>query len=451
MMVKHFFKAAALAAVLAMISVLPAAAEECEEMIPMEELNIQEDPDWSEDGEGLIDGYGDDMKDSGKFTGFRYLSSGVNAAVFISTERQGIDVSHHQGVINWSQVKACGMDFAMIRVGYRGYGSGAIYADDYFETNIRNALAAGMKVGIYFFSQALNEQEAREEASYTIQMIQKYNITYPVVFDWETAPGYRTYDAGLTKSQMNSLADTFCSMVSDAGYIPMVYANESDFTNRFDYSALSAKYYIWYARYIYPYGGTTWYYSGGPLPNTSLKYNMWQYMSDGTVPGINGNCDVNVTFLDFGTYAKKEVELSASSEKIEIDESHLTVTGMAAETKYSDLRACFADFNVAINGNSPSAAVNETLKTGDTLTFTPRSANTYLKNSTYTLVIKGDVDGNGRIDVMDMEGIQKSLLKLSTLDTIHLMAARLSGNEDLSVLDMEAIQRHILGLVNLYQ
>lgn len=452
MMFKKFLKVVSLAAVAGMMVIFPAAAEE-DGIIPMSELNVQEDPDWSEDGEIFIDDYGRDTEENYGFEEVHYRSAGVASSEYASIEKQGLDVSHHQKLIDWTKVKAAGMEFAMIRVGYRGYGGGAIYPDEYFETNIKNAQAAGLKVGIYFFSQALNEQEAREEASYTIQMIQKYNITYPVAFDWETAPGYRTYDVALSKAQMNSLADTFCSMVSGAGYIPMVYSNTRDFQGRFDYQTLADRYYIWYARYLPEYGGTTWYASGNRLPNydNNIQFNMWQYMSDGIVPGVDGYCDVNVTFLDFGTYRKQEVTLSASSGKIKIDERNLTITGVPAQTGYSALKTYFPDFDVTVNNSSVAGSAQGSLKTGDKLTFVPRRENTYMKNNTYTLVIRGDVDGNGRVDVLDMEEIQKSILRLSTLDTIHFMAARVTGGESLSVLDMEAVQKHILGLDNLYE
>lgn len=452
MMKKKILQTICLAAMIGMCVSFPAAAEEKEALIPMEQLDVRYDAEGAEDGEELIENYGADVESKG-FVRFRYLSSGVHSTYYAATEIQGIDVSRHQKYINWEQVKASGMDFAMIRVGYRGYGTGVICADEYFEQNVQNALAAGMKVGIYFFSQALTEQEAREEASYTVNMIQKYHITYPVVFDWETAPGYRTYDVSMSKSYMNSLADAFCGIVEGQGYIPMVYSNTSDFTNRFDYDSIAAKYYIWYARYPSCYGGNVWYSSGDRLPNydNNIQFNMWQYMSDGTVPGVNGNCDVNVTFLDFGIVREPvEVPLTASSSKIVINNSENIITGMEAGSAYSDLRASFDQFYVTINGNSEGSSEDEVLKTGDKLVFAPKAENTYLKNTSYTLAIKGDVDGNGNVNVVDMECIQRQLLGLNTLDSVQLAAAKTGDENSLSVLDMERIQKHLLGLGSLY-
>lgn len=441
--------------VIAMMFVLnniPVYAQESE-VIPMDQLDINENAQGEEDGEPLVDEILQKEEDSKKMVVFRYLSSGVDSTYYAATEVQGIDVSRHQRTVNWSQVKACGMNFAIIRVGYRGYEGGQICADEYFQSNIVNASNAGLKVGVYFFSQAINEQEAREEASYVVQMIQKYNIQYPVVFDWETAAGYRT-NRPFTKAQMNAMADAFCQVVSSAGYIPMVYSNTTDFQNRFDYDSLASKYYIWYARYPARYGGSKWYGSGDPLPNydNNIDFNIWQYMSDGAVPGVNGNCDVNVSFLDFGTVRQPdpvEIPLTSSSDKITIDNVNHQIIGMEEDDIYNDLRSVFPNFYVSINGSGASGSENVRLKTGDQLVFSPKTPYTYLKNDTYTLVIKGDVDKNGRISILDMQQIQKYILGLDTLDPVQTAAAQLSGRGELSILDMQQIQKHILGLKNL--
>lgn len=437
-----------------MLSVYPVQAEDTQEILPLEEINIQEDSDWSEDGETQFIRQEKEKEAPFSFRVQTYLSSGVDSVVYAATEVQGVDVSHHQGSINWGSVKASGMKFAMIRVGYRGYGTGAICADSYFETNIKNALAAGMKVGIYFFSQALNEQEAYEEACYTINMMKKYNITYPVAFDWETASGYRTYNAQLSSSQMNAIASKFCDTVKNAGYIPIVYSNTVDFTGRYNFSDLSSKYYIWYARYLPEFGGTTWYKHGDRLPNynNNIKFNIWQYMSDGTVPGISGNCDVNVSFLDFGTLREnpqpvvKEVTLTTSSKDIQINTGEKQITGVAAGNTYSGLRSCFENFYISINGSGNGSGGSNQLKTGDTLVFTPKDVYSHLKDNTYVLVIKGDVDGNGTIDVHDMEGLQKDLLGIEKLADANQVAAELDGDDELTVKDIEVIQKYLLGM-----
>lgn len=238
----------------------------------------------------------------------------------------GIDVSHWQsdrGKIDWNKVKNDGIDYVIIKAAGRSIGSdGSLYEDSAYRENIEGALAAGIPVGVYFFSQAITEQEAREEASLILALIKDYKITFPVVFDWETSKGYRTYSSGLSREKMNSIASTFCDMVQAAGYTPMVYGNGEDFTCRYNFDSLCAKYKIWLARYPAPYGGTVRYKVGDPLPsgrNIPSTYQMWQYCSDGAVAGINGNVDVNVSFF---SYSGTEVPTTAI--RLELSQDSLT-------------------------------------------------------------------------------------------------------------------------------
>lgn len=238
----------------------------------------------------------------------------------------GIDVSHWQsdrGKIDWNKVKNDGIDYVIIKAAGRSIGSdGSLYEDSAYRENIEGALAAGIPVGVYFFSQAITEQEAREEASLILALIKDYKITFPVVFDWETSNGYRTYSSGLSREKMNSIASTFCDMVQAAGYTPMVYGNGWDLTNRYNFDSLCAKYKIWLARYPAPYGGTVRYKVGDPLPsgrNIPSTYQMWQYCSDGAVAGINGNVDVNVSFF---SYSGTEVPTTAI--RLELSQDSLT-------------------------------------------------------------------------------------------------------------------------------
>ena len=129
---------------------------------------------------------------------------------------KGIDVSHHNGTINWAAVKAAGYDFAIIKVGGRGYGSGAIYQDTQFKNNINGATANGIKVGIYFYSAALNEQEALEEAAWTCEQIKYYRITYPVVYDFEEFGVHR--NAGTSGAQATANAKAFLDYVASKGF-----------------------------------------------------------------------------------------------------------------------------------------------------------------------------------------------------------------------------------------
>ena len=206
----------------------------------------------------------------------------------------GIDVSVYQGIIDWQQVAAAGVDFAIIRLGYQGYGTGKIVADTYWRQNIEGALAAGVEVGVYLFSQAINETEAAEQAHLVLDTIKGYNITYPVVFDWEII----TYDGSRTKylggDVITRCAQTFCRIVEDAGYIPMTYANPSDISyGRLDLAQVT-DWPFWLAHYTSLWNPT----------RVSYSYDMWQYSSTGSVPGIAGNVDLDICMTDFSWFKK---------------------------------------------------------------------------------------------------------------------------------------------------
>lgn len=206
----------------------------------------------------------------------------------------GIDVSEHQGFIDWEQVKNAGFDFAMIRIGYRTYGSGAIVIDNNYASNIEGASNAGLDVGVYFFSQATNTQEAIEEADVVLDAIYGYNITYPVAFDWEMIfdDHARTDEVGV-----ETLADccvSFCERVKSNGYIPMVYQNASTALYKLDLPRIK-DYEFWLAEYA-------------SKPSFYYNYDMWQYTSDGKVDGISGSCDINICFKDYSSYYSTETE-----------------------------------------------------------------------------------------------------------------------------------------------
>ena len=207
------------------------------------------------------------------------------------THSNGIDVSAHQGRINWAQVAASGVDFAIIRCGFRGQSVGAIYEDAYFKTNVAGATANGIKVGIYFYSTAVNENEALEEAAWVVKKISTYRITYPVVYDFEDFGAYRC--AGVGGAQATSNALTFLNFVRSNGYEPMMYANKSDITSRMSRGSFNCKF--WLAHYT---------------SQTDYKgsFNMWQYTSRGSVPGIAGNVDMDVAYFSYGATAAPKHE-----------------------------------------------------------------------------------------------------------------------------------------------
>jgi len=205
---------------------------------------------------------------------------------------EGVDVSSHQKDIDWAKVKAAGIDFAIIRVGLRGYGynTGTIILDEYFTKNIEGALAAGLKVGVYFFSQAINEAEAIEEAEVVIEQLKKYKnkITFPVVYDAEDIPNDTARTDGLLGEQITNNCIAFCEKIKEAGYTPMIYANKRWFLTRLDLTRLT-DYDLWHAAYI-------------DAPDTPYLYTIWQYTDSGKVDGINGSVDLNISFID---YSKK--------------------------------------------------------------------------------------------------------------------------------------------------
>ena len=198
----------------------------------------------------------------------------------------GIDVSNWQGTIDWKKVKEEGVYFAFIRAGYRGYESGALNIDKNFEVNIKGALDAGIKVGVYFFSQALNAAEAYEEAEFVLDLIKDYNVTFPVVFDWETVSSASARTNEMETEDLCRAANVFCSTVKDAGYIPLVYSNQSLSLLKYDLSRVQS-YDFWYAEYK---DQPTFYYD----------FDIWQYTQEGKLAGVpESYVDLNISFVDY--------------------------------------------------------------------------------------------------------------------------------------------------------
>jgi len=203
---------------------------------------------------------------------------------------RGVDVSTWQNAINWTQVRNSGIHFAMIRAGYRGYGSGVLVEDDKFRIHAQGAQAAGLKVGLYYFSQAINEREAVEEASAAIAIARKYgiNVGYPIAIDIEYSNSARNGRAdGISGATRTAVARAFCDTIRSAGYTPMIYASKSWFENPafLNISQLTS-YKIWLAHWA-------------ESTNYKGKIDMWQYTSSGTVPGISGRVDMNISYLGY--------------------------------------------------------------------------------------------------------------------------------------------------------
>lgn len=199
--------------------------------------------------------------------------------------RKGIDVSSFQGVIDWESVAQDGVEFAIIRMGIRGYGTGKLVVDEQFEANIEGALAAGLDVGVYFFSAAVSEEEAIEEADFLIEAMAPYGIQCTVVLDIEDVNSDSARTNGLTKEQWTDHAIAFCERVKAAGYTPMIYGNLQSFMLMLDLTRLE-EYDKWFAAYI-PY----FYYP--------YDFEVWQYSDSGTVSGISEPVDLNISFYDW--------------------------------------------------------------------------------------------------------------------------------------------------------
>ena len=208
-------------------------------------------------------------------------SAGISSA-------KGIDISQHNGDVDWEKVKASGVTFAFIRAGIRGYGSGKLVEDEKFDDNVTAAKAAGLKVGVYFFSQAVNEDEAKEEAAFVLDLIKDKGIDYPVAVDIEdvqdSSVTVRTAD--VSQAQHTANATAFCEAVKAAGYEPMIYGNSQTFMMLLDMTKLE-DYDKWFADYITDADHT---------PYFPYAFSIWQYKCKGSCDGVDGTCDMNIAY-----------------------------------------------------------------------------------------------------------------------------------------------------------
>lgn len=201
------------------------------------------------------------------------------------TTAPGIDVSSHQGNIDWQKVAASGVQFAMIRLGYRGTSTGEIHVDSSFEKNLAGAKAAGLKVGVYFYSTAVTVAEAQEEARFVLENLKGASLQYPVAYDWESASGDRNHK--LDQSTLTQCADAFCKTIAQGGYQTMIYGNQGFFYEEVDLSGLK-DYDRWFAQY-----------TSSNQPSFYYNFRIWQYSSTGSVPGIAGNVDMDIALIPY--------------------------------------------------------------------------------------------------------------------------------------------------------
>ena len=204
------------------------------------------------------------------------IATSVNGSTF------GIDVSRHNGTIDWKAVKASGVDYVIIRCGYRGSLTGVLIEDQSFRTNIKGATAAGLKVGVYVFSQAVNEVEAVKEASLAVSLVKGYNLTYPIFIDTESSGGRADK---IDKATRTAVVNAFCQTVASAGYKPGIYASKTWFEDKLNMGAIG-NYKIWLAQY-------------STAPTYKGRYDMWQYSSKGKISGISTKVDLNYSYLGY--------------------------------------------------------------------------------------------------------------------------------------------------------
>ena len=197
----------------------------------------------------------------------------------------GADISKYQDYVDFGKLKKAGVDFVMLRVGARGYGSGQLVLDEYFAENIKRASDAGLEIGVYFFSQAISNEEAVEEANMVLENIKDYEITYPVAFDMEYIENDASRIDSLSKSEKTEITKTFLDTIQNAGYKAMLYGDKEWLLKDIDLSKLTA-YDVWLSQ-------------ESDIPDYPYRFTMWQYTKKASIDGIAGYADLNISFIDY--------------------------------------------------------------------------------------------------------------------------------------------------------
>ena len=240
---------------------------------------------WTIDGKTYyFDANGKKVTGDQVILGAKY-SFGSDGALKGGTGLFGIDVSTWNGTIDWKQVAKSGVSYAIIRCGYRGTTQGGLIEDNKFATNVKNAADAGIKVGVYFFTQAISEAEAVEEASMCLSLVEGYKISYPIFIDVESGSGNARAN-GLSKDARTAIVKAFCKTITNGGYKAGIYANKTWLNTKLNTSELTA-YSIWLAQY-----------ASAPT-YTATRYDLWQYSSQGSIKGISGNVDLDLSYLGY--------------------------------------------------------------------------------------------------------------------------------------------------------
>ncbi len=239
---------------------------------------------WTIDGKTYyFDSNGKKVTGDQVILGAKYSFDG-NGVLKSGTGQFGIDVSTWNGSIDWSKVAKSGVSYAIIRCGFRGTTIGGLVEDNKFASNVKNATEAGIKIGVYFFTQAITEAEAVEEASMCLALCDGKKLTYPIFIDVESATGGRAN--GLSKDARTAIVKAFCKTITNGGRKAGIYANKNWFTNQLNVSQLT-EYTIWLAQYT-------------SAPSyTASRYDLWQYSNQGSISGISGNVDLNLNYLGY--------------------------------------------------------------------------------------------------------------------------------------------------------
>lgn len=199
----------------------------------------------------------------------------------------GVDISRHNENVNFRSIKSAGIDYVMIRLGARGYSTGQISLDDNFVENMDAAIEAGLDIGVYFYSQAINQEEAIQEANFVIQNLAPYkeHINYPVAFDMENVANDKARIDGLSRDDKTSIAAAFLNGVQAAGYIPMLYGNKEWLIKNVDLAKLQ--------------DFDVWLSQDSDIPDYPYQYTMWQYTTTGVLNGVTGDANLNICFVSY--------------------------------------------------------------------------------------------------------------------------------------------------------
>lgn len=202
----------------------------------------------------------------------------------------GIDVSYHQTSIDWDKLMASPVEFIMLRCGYRGYSEGGLIEDEKFREYATEANARGLNMGVYFFTQAINEEEARAEADFVIKLLKDYKLQYPVAFDTEYVSDdeARTNTVEISKEERSKICIAFCERIREAGYFPMIYASENWMRRQLDLEMLT-EYDFWAPQYL-------------DENDFLFDFTIWQYTEKGNVPGIGEEVDLNISMVDYASF-----------------------------------------------------------------------------------------------------------------------------------------------------